>query len=233
MLIVAMLVGIGVCLWRITAAAPTPNEALLLSLFLTLLSILGSWIVSRYYSESSFNKSLRIFALKAAEKVTNLSNELDRLSAFVQQELKDNEYESPAEALLAKSIRFEGVIHIINTLKSVNDRSLSDWQGSLARRYQPREKFKRKERRQYANYWNASIRSSTRHWNRYLHTMTKSVIIYFRRSHPFAPSCDCLPPKLVVCLLFPPARQKGWTFRKPAQTVVPCFNTVRSPKLRM
>jgi len=114
-----------------TTGSPTSNEALLLSLFLTLLSIIGSWVASRYYSESSYNKSLRVFALKAAEKVTNLSNELDRLSAFIQQELKEGEYESPAEAALAKNIRLEGAIHIINTLKSVNDRSLSDWQGVI------------------------------------------------------------------------------------------------------
>lgn len=130
-LILAMIIGVVVCLWRLAGAAQTPNEALLLSLFLTFLSILGSWIASRYYSESSYNKNLRIFALKAAEKVTNLSNELDRLSAFIQQELKDNDYDSPSEALLAKSVRFEGAIHIINTLKSVNDRSLSDWQGVI------------------------------------------------------------------------------------------------------
>ena len=130
-LIFAMIVGIIACLWRITQSAPTPNEALLLSLFLTLLSIIASWIVSRYYSESSYNKSLRIFALKAAEKVTNLSNELDRLTVFMQEELKDDEYDSQAEALLAKNLRFEGAIHIINTLKSVNDRSLSDWQGVI------------------------------------------------------------------------------------------------------
>jgi hypothetical protein len=131
LLVVAILVGIAVCLWRITTASPTANEALLLSLFLTILSIVGSWVVSRYYSESSYNKNLRVFALKAAEKVNNLSNELDRLSVFIQQELKANEYESPAEALLARDIRFESVIHIINTLKSVNDRSLSDWQGVI------------------------------------------------------------------------------------------------------
>jgi len=130
-LMVAVIVGIVTCLWRITQSAPTPNEALLLSLFLTLLSIIASWIVSRYYSESSYNKSLRIFALKAAEKVTNLSNELDRLTVFIQEELKDDEYDSQAEALLAKNLRFEGAIHIINTLKSVNDRSLSDWQGVI------------------------------------------------------------------------------------------------------
>jgi hypothetical protein len=33
--------------------------------------------------------------------------------------------------LLAKDIRIESAIHIINTLKSVNDRSLSDWQGII------------------------------------------------------------------------------------------------------
>jgi predicted RNA-binding Zn-ribbon protein involved in translation (DUF1610 family) len=131
LLIVAIIGGIAVCLWRITIAAPTANEALLLSLFLTLLSIIGSWIASKYYSESSYNKNIRVFALKAAEKVTNLSNELDRLSAFIQQELKENDYESPAEAALAKNIRLEGAVHIINTLKSVNDRSLSDWQGVI------------------------------------------------------------------------------------------------------
>ena len=130
-LLVAMIGGVVLCLWRISTTSPTANEALLLSLFLTFLSIIGSWIASRYYSESSYNKNLRIFALKAAEKVTNLSNELDRLSVFIQQELKGNEYDSPAEALLAQNIRFEGAVHIINTLKSVNDRSLSDWQGVI------------------------------------------------------------------------------------------------------
>jgi hypothetical protein len=87
--------------------------------------------VSQHYSETSFNKNLRVFALKAAEKVTNLSNEFDRLSLFLQQELQDPEYESPGEALLAKDMRIESAIHIINTLKSVNDKSLSDWQGII------------------------------------------------------------------------------------------------------
>lgn len=95
LLIVAVVGGIGACFWRLAKASPTANEALLLSLFLTFLSIMGSWIASKYYSESSYNKNLRVFALKAAEKVTNLSNELDRLSAFIQQDLKENEYESP------------------------------------------------------------------------------------------------------------------------------------------
>jgi PAS domain-containing protein len=130
-LLLGMLIGIVACLWRLTAGPSTPNEALLLSLVLTIFSMVGSWIASRHYAEVSFNRNLRLFALKAAEKVTNLSDELNRLSAFLQEELKSTEYESPAESLLAKNVRIEGAIHVINTLKSVNDRSLSDWQGVI------------------------------------------------------------------------------------------------------
>jgi len=130
-LVLGTVTGISTCLWRIASGSPTANEALLLSLVLTGLSIAASWIVSQYYSETSFNKNLRVFALKAAEKVTNLSNEFDRLSLFLQQELKEPEYESSGEALLAKDLRIESAIHIINTLKSVNDKSLSDWQGII------------------------------------------------------------------------------------------------------
>lgn len=126
-----LLVGILICLLRIAFSAPSPSESVMLSALLTVFSILGSWIVSKHYSEHDFNKSLRLFALKAAEKVTNLSKELDRLSAVLQEELKDEDYDSPQEALLAKTLRMEGAIHIIGTLKSVNDGSLSDWQGVI------------------------------------------------------------------------------------------------------
>jgi len=130
-LVIGMVVGILICLWRIATASPTANETLLLSFVLTGLSILASWIVSQHYSETSFNKNLRVFALKASEKVTNLSNEFDRLSLYLQEELKDTEYDSPGEALLTKDMRIVSAIHIINTLKSVNDKSLSDWQGII------------------------------------------------------------------------------------------------------
>ena len=75
------------------------------------------------------------FALKAAEKVDNLSQELDRLTAYLQQELTDAAGGAPQaatpEALRLKDARIESAIHIIGTLKSVNDRSLSDWQGVI------------------------------------------------------------------------------------------------------
>ena len=108
------------------------RESVLLSLFLTFLSVMASWLASRYYADYSFNKNLRTFALKAAEKVDNLSQELDRLTAYLQQEIETTDSGlTPAEALRLKDARIESAIHIIGTLKSVNDRSLSDWQGVI------------------------------------------------------------------------------------------------------
>jgi hypothetical protein len=129
-LLIATIAGIAFCLWKITRN-PTPNEALLLSLFMTLLSIFASWIVSKHYAKASYEDSLKVFALKAAEKVTNLSNELDRLATFLQKSLDDDDFASPVEELLAKTIRFEDAIHLITALRSVNDTSLSDWRGVI------------------------------------------------------------------------------------------------------
>ncbi len=129
-LLIATILGLGYCLWKITHGA-TPNEALLLSLFMTVLSVMASWIVSRYYAKASYEDNLKVFALKAAEKVTNLSNELNRLSAFLQKALEEDDFTSPSEELLAKSIRFEDAIHLITALRSVNDTSLSDWRGII------------------------------------------------------------------------------------------------------
>ena len=130
-LIGTLIIGISICIWAIFAGSLTDRESLLMSIVLTIISALGSWVTAHYYAEYSSNKNLRVFALKAAEKVTNLSNELDRLSIFLQQELENDEYDAPNQALLARDSRIEGAIHIINTLKSVNDKSLSDWQGVI------------------------------------------------------------------------------------------------------
>jgi sensor c-di-GMP phosphodiesterase-like protein len=124
---------IAVCVADIGFRHPTQEEALLLSVLLTVASMLGTWVASRFYAEQSFNENLRTFALKAAEKVDNLSNEFDRLSTYLQEELDETHYNSSADELLAKEIRMEGAIHIITTLKSVNDGSLSDWQGIIGK----------------------------------------------------------------------------------------------------
>src|SRR4051794_17024159 len=111
-ILIGTVLGVGFCLWKITQS-PTANESLLLSLFMTLLSVLASWIVSRFYAKASYEDNLKVFALKAAEKVTNLSTQLDRLSAFLQKAIDEDDFNSPTEELLAKSIRFEDAIHLI------------------------------------------------------------------------------------------------------------------------
>lgn len=72
--------------------------------------------------------NLKTYALNAAEKVDNLSNELSRLSVYLQEELEKDDDE---ESELSKTERLESAIHIVNTLKSVNDTSLSDWKGVI------------------------------------------------------------------------------------------------------
>ncbi len=130
-LFASLVVGVIVCIWVIARGNTSATEGLLLSVVLTILSAIASWMLSYYYASYSSSKNLKVFALKAAEKVTNLSNELDRLSVFLQAELEADEYETPSQALLARDLRIEGAIHVVNTLKSVNDGSLSDWQGVI------------------------------------------------------------------------------------------------------
>jgi hypothetical protein len=132
-LVIVCAIGVLVCLVAIGMWDLTSRESLLLSVVLTIISIMGSWVLSRYYAETSFNENLRTFALKAAEKVDNLSKELDRLAVYLQQELDDTDYRNAPENLMAKEYRIEGAIHMLSTLKSVNDRSLSDWQGVIGK----------------------------------------------------------------------------------------------------
>jgi len=62
--------GIIFCLYVIATRTTSPTEVLLLSIILTTLSIIGSWIASRHYAEYSFNRNQRLFALKAADLKT-------------------------------------------------------------------------------------------------------------------------------------------------------------------
>jgi predicted Zn finger-like uncharacterized protein len=142
LLIAAICFGIYSCFRSLGGGNLTARENGLFSILLTGLSILASWLVSDMYSANQYREALeevqeahrtnlRTYALKAAEKVTNLSNELARLSTYLQQELDYTDYRSVDEELLAKEERLESSIHLINTLKSVNDTSLSDWQGVI------------------------------------------------------------------------------------------------------
>src|SRR5258708_19151811 len=118
--------GIAYCVHALGTGSLTPRENGLMSIVLTGLSILASWVVSEMYSQSqhkaaieevevAHQKNLRTYALKAAEKVTNLSSELNRLATYLQQELDYTEYRSAEEELQAKEERLESAIHLIGT----------------------------------------------------------------------------------------------------------------------
>ncbi|MCU1266851.1 MAG: hypothetical protein JWM21_3169 [Acidobacteria bacterium] len=141
-IVIVLIVGVLGSIFVLSYGSLTPKETGLLSIILFICSILGTWVVSHIYGESSSKRAiqdvkefhqanLRMYALKAAEKVNNLSNELNLLSVYLQQELDSTDYETTEEKLLAKEERMESAIHIIKTLKSINDTGLSDWEGVI------------------------------------------------------------------------------------------------------
>lgn len=141
-LAVLFLFGVVVCVFIIAAGDLTGREGAILSLFLTVLSVIASWLLAKVYGDSQHSKAIeevkemhnekvRTFALKAAEKVNNLSEQINRLSIYLEEELNDDEYEDDKESLQAKEGRIASAIHILSMLKSVNDTSLSDWHGVI------------------------------------------------------------------------------------------------------
>lgn len=138
----AFVVGVVVCLVMVVTSNLTQRETALLTVVLTVFSVLATWLVSHIYSQSQLAEAisqaqkvhrdnLRMYALKAAEKVYNLSNELVRLAAYLESELEPEDYEAVPAAFRGKIERMESVVHMLHTLKSVNDRSLSDWEGVI------------------------------------------------------------------------------------------------------
>ena len=133
----------------------TSRENVIFNVLLTLFSAAISVIISHYYFDASqrtsienikrdYQSNLSIYARKAAEKVDNLSNELNKLSLYLQQD--DEQNLSPEDALIVKEERIRSVIHIIETLKSVNDRSLSDWRGVIPEEEIEEQRETRQER---------------------------------------------------------------------------------------
>jgi len=142
-LIVALLIiGALICIWIISSESLTARESTLVGVVLSILSVLGSWLATHIYSESQHKKAiqevqefhrknLQTYAKKAAEKVNNLSKELGRLATYLADELDRTESDDPNQTLLSREERIASTIHVINTLKSVNDTALSDWEGVI------------------------------------------------------------------------------------------------------
>lgn len=153
----AFLIVIIMCINIVGEGTMTNRESTLLGILIAVLSVLASWIITELYANSQHKSAieevkeqhqanLRTYALKASEKVNNLSNELNKLSLYLEQELNLTEHGSLDEELQAKEERIESAIHIISTLKSINDTSLSDWEGVIGDELnQQREEREEKE----------------------------------------------------------------------------------------
>lgn len=142
LIIVLFIIGILLCIFFIASGDLTGREASLISIIVSIFSILATWIIAHLYSGSQHKKAieevqefhrtnLQTYARKAAEKCNNLSNELNRLSAYIYAELDRSDIENVNELILSREERMSSTIHIVNTLKSVNDTALSDWEGVI------------------------------------------------------------------------------------------------------
>jgi predicted RNA-binding Zn-ribbon protein involved in translation (DUF1610 family) len=156
LLLVAAIVGI---FWYVSQTQLSVQLNTLFSVLLTVFSIVLSIIVSQFYYEASrqktikeikadYNKSNKLYSQKAAEKVDNLSNELAKLSIYLQQSVEDEGEYDPETALLVRGEKIRSSIHIVETLKSINEKSLSDWLGVLGVDDIEEETSKREEARE-------------------------------------------------------------------------------------
>lgn len=157
--LVLLVVGVLTVLLILSFSTLTTRETGLMSTILTLLSILATWIVSFLYSESihkssiteakeAHQENLRTYALKASEKVTNLSEQLSQLSDFLEAELSSSEFETIQELVNSREQRIVSAIQMLGMLKSVNDTSLSDWQGVIGEELEE----KREEKEELQEY---------------------------------------------------------------------------------
>lgn len=160
LLAVGFFIGVVVCIFIISSDDLTSRESSVVSLFLTFLSVMASWLLANMYGNSQHleaieevkemhNEKIKTFALKAAEKVNNLSQNMNKLSIYLESEI-DAEYDTDKEALLGKEKIIESAIHNLTMLKSVNDTSLSDWHGIIDEEIEERREAQ-EEREEYLN----------------------------------------------------------------------------------
>ncbi len=115
------------------------REYLFLSILLTGLAIAASWLATslsfkasseemRQSLKNEYSENLRTYALKAAEKVQNLSEEIERLTEYLRESslsIGGSRYTKIAQEKLKTATL------MLETLKSVNDTALSDWRGII------------------------------------------------------------------------------------------------------
>ncbi len=155
-IVFAIAVALIVCLAFSGSATLTNRESVLIGLFVAMLSILVTWIVTHLYSKTDlqsmiaatrkeYSDNIRTFCIKAAEKVLNLSNELLRLRNSVQSGLDDaQDAQTSKEGFALLQERAMATLYVIETLKSMNDTALSDWRGIIGDELQRQELLEKK-----------------------------------------------------------------------------------------
>lgn len=135
--------GILIALWIAGSRQLTNTESVLLGILLSAASMLASWLATHLYSQVSLRDTIkeatdantentRNLGVRAAEKVLNLSTELQRLMDALTTALEDaDEAEGNKAPLLLLRERVLSAVHNIETLKSMNDTFLSDWRGVI------------------------------------------------------------------------------------------------------
>ncbi len=153
-ILISVFVGLVVGL---SLKAVTSTENVLISVVLTLLSVVVTWVVGHFYAKQvreaeidkineAHEKNLKTYALNAAEKVTNISKEIGLLSGYLSQYLESEDDEDISVILGVRDELISGTIHMLNTLRSVNDTGLSDWKGVIGEELdQKREEEEEKE----------------------------------------------------------------------------------------
>lgn len=159
MLIVLVVVGLVtalvVCLYVSFTKTLSANECLMVGILVTVFSILVSWILTHIYSQVALQsrteevrkqheENIRTYAVKAAEKVFNLSGELNRLIENLRNVLEDyDEEEDPFVYNLVLRERITSTVHLVETLKSMNDTFLSDWKGVIGEQIQQQQNLEK------------------------------------------------------------------------------------------
>lgn len=125
----------------------TSTEAVLLTVLAAAASMLVSWLATHQYSQHSERKAVeqakeestentRNLGKRAVEKVLNLSNELRRLTMFLEEaEREASELGENKGCAVLLGERVKASIHNLKTLKSVNDTFLSDWRQVIGREF--------------------------------------------------------------------------------------------------
>lgn len=153
--VLALITGLSVCLYVSFTKTLSANECLMVGIMVSIFSILISWIVTHVYSQMNLEsrteevrkqheENIRTYAVKAAEKVFNLSGELNRLIENLKSVLEDYDEEEGIEVYnLVLRERIISTIYLVETLKSMNDTFLSDWKGVIGEQIQQQQNLEK------------------------------------------------------------------------------------------